>query len=410
MRLIPLLKTLTGVYLLALCTLVNAEPMLNGISVHEELGKEQFIGAVFSESLSNNADTLMNSSQAMRIELKIVAPEGLTNRRFSNMWIEGMAINSKADALTAQADNMVKFTGLFKGRFLTGDHIVFASTPTKGVDISVNGVVLGNIADYTFFSMLLSTWIGKVPLSSDYRDNLLKVGDVNASLRSRFDGIKPSAARVAEINIWKSGATVAAVDPKVAQAEEAKKAAAAAAAAATTSLKEVAQTVEKPAIPDLATSGIEKPSIDVPKLNETEQKPVTTVAAAKPVETTPPAAQKEEEEDEDNAPVLTAATLLARQTYFRENVAKIRSKTRYPGNALQKGQEGSVRISVVVNRKGEIVSMKTLEESRYAALNKEATGAIKRSEPFAAMPAELSGKTFEFTVPIRFTLPKLPKK
>lgn len=402
MHLNNLLKTLLGVYLLALCTMAKAEPMLNGIGIHQELGKEQFIGALFSESLSNNADTIMNSSQAMRIELKIVAADGLTTRRFSNMWIEGMAINSKPDVLTAQADNMVKFAGLFKGRFLTGDHIVFSSTPTKGVDISVNGVVLGNIADYTFFSMLLSTWIGKVPLSSDYRDNLLKVGDVNASLRSRFDGIKPSATRIAEINAWKSGATLAAIDPKAVKAEETKKATAA------EGLKDVATAVEKPVIPDLAAAGIEKPSLDIPKLNE-EEKPEAKpeIAAAKPVETVAPSAA---EEEEDAAPVLTAKTLLARQTYFRENVAKIRSKTRYPSNALQKGQEGSVRVSVVIDRKGNIVGITALEESKYAALNKEATSAVKRAAPFPPMPDEISGNTFEFAVPIKFTLPKQPKK
>lgn len=402
MRFNNALKTLIGVCLLALSTFATAEPMLNGIAIHQELGKDQFIGALFSESLSNNANTLLNNSQAMRIELKVAAVDGITTRRFSSMWIEGMAINSKPDVLTAQADNMVKFAGLFKGRLVAGDHIVFASTPTKGVDISVNGVVLGNIADYTFFSMLLSTWIGKVPLSSDYRDGLLKVGDISAELRGKFDGIKPSSSRVAEINAWKSGVTIAAVDPKIAQAEEAKKAAAAAA-----SLKDVVATADKPVIPDLATAGIEKPALDIPKLTE-EEKPATTVAAVTPTEAAAPSAQ--DEEDEEAAPVLTAQTLLARQAYFRENVNKIRSKTRYPGNALQKGQEGSVRISVVVDRKGNIVKTTALEESKYSALNKEALGAIKRAGPFAPMPAEISGSTFEFAVPIRFTLPKQPAK
>jgi protein TonB len=118
--------------------LVRAEPMLNGIGVHQELGQEVFIGALFSESLSNDADTLINNVQPMRMELKVVTPDGLTTRRFSRMWIEGMAVNSKADALTAQADNMVKFDSLFKGRFLNGDYITFTNTPGKGVDIAVN--------------------------------------------------------------------------------------------------------------------------------------------------------------------------------------------------------------------------------------------------------------------------------
>src|SRR6187551_3789581 len=112
MRFNYLSQVLISISLLILCHAARAEPMLNGIGVHQELGREVFIGALYSESLSNDANTLMNNAQSMRMELKIVAPEGLTTRRFSRMWIEGMAVNSKADVLTAQADNMVKFDGL----------------------------------------------------------------------------------------------------------------------------------------------------------------------------------------------------------------------------------------------------------------------------------------------------------
>ena len=180
MRFNHLFRILISISLFVFCQLTRAEPMLNGIGVHQELGQEVFIGALYSESLSNDADTLMNNIQPMRMELKIVSTDGLTTRRFSRMWIEGMAVNSKADVLTAQADNMVKFDGLFKGRFLKNDTISFTNNPGKGVDINVNGVLLGKIEDNVFFSMLLSTWIGKIPLSSDYRDSLLKVGDVDA--------------------------------------------------------------------------------------------------------------------------------------------------------------------------------------------------------------------------------------
>lgn len=407
MRFNHTVRTLIGLYLLIFCTFAKAEPMLNGIGVHQELGQEQFIGALFSESLSNNADTLLNNSQAMRIELKIVAADGLTTRRFSNMWIEGMAINNKVEVLTAQADNMVKFSGLFKGRFQAGDHIVFASTPTKGIDISVNGVVLGNIADYTFFSMLLTTWIGKVPLSSDYRDSLLKVGDVDASLRSRYDSIKPSAARVAEINAWKSGLTaIALAETKQTPKADEKKAS----ELATDSLKETAQVTAKPTIPDLA-GGIEKPTLEIPKLNEEEQ-PATTpvIADTKPVEPSTPTPVPVEEDEEDAAPVFTAQSLVARQVYISGNLKKIFSKTRYPSNALQKGHAGSVRVAVVIDRQGKILSMKTLEESKYSSLNKEATNAIKRAAPYPALPDVVTGNTFEFTVPIRFTLPKTQGK
>lgn len=380
MRFNHLFRVLISIFLILSCQLVRAEPMLNGIGVHQELGREVFIGALFSESLSNDADTLINNIQPMRMELKIVAPDGLTTRRFSRMWIEGMAVNSKADVLTAQADNMVKFDGMFKGRFLNGDFISFTNTPGKGVDIAVNGVVLGNIKDNLFFSMLLSTWIGKIPLSSDYRDSLLKVGDVDASLRSRFNGINPNSARVAEIKSWgeptqEEKETKPTETPKDVIAQE------------------KPTSVAKVDIPKLDVPAIEKPALDIPAPS----------APAKPA--TIAAIQPTEEAEEDEGPALTAQSLLARQFYVSDAIKKIRGKTKYPQRALDRGYAGNVRVAVVIDRQGNILNTNLLENSQYDMLNKEALDAIKRSAPFPALPAEIAGARFEFTVPMRWALP-----
>ena len=379
---------LLGLSLLGLFTPhLQAAPMLNGIGAHQELGQEVFIGALYSESLSNDASSLLSSTQAMRMELKIVAPDGMTTRRFSRMWIEGMAVNNSAANLTAQADNMVQFDGLFKGRFMGNDHVVFNSIPGKGVDISVNGVVLGTIADNKFFSLLLSTWIGRVPLSSDYRDSLLKVGDVDDALRSRFDAIKPSSARVAEINSW-TGAAVAAASSssKASSSAPARELAA-----------EIKPTLPEPTVPVLA-----KPEIELP--------PVAAIAASSAASVAPAPAPAAEEAEEEEGPALTAQSLLARQFYISDIIKKINSKTRYPARARERGLQGSVRIALAIDREGNVISMNFLESAPYEVLNKEARDAINRAAPFPAMPAELAGSRFEVTVPIRFVIPGLPKK
>lgn len=390
-----LFRVLISISLLIICQATRAEPMLNGIAVHQELGQEVFIGALFSESLSNDADTLINNSQPMRMELKIVAPDGLTTRRFSRMWIEGMAVNSKADVLTAQADNMVKFDGLFKGRFVKNDFISFANNPGRGVDIAVNGVLLGNIKDNAFFSMLLSTWIGKIPLSSEYRDSLLKVGDVDASLRSRFTAIAPTAARTAEVKEW-TGVMVAVEETKSSAASSSKASTAAAKAATATT----AVVIAKPELPKLDVPAIEKPALDVPAPTAPAEKAAPAATAAAPA-----TAAKVEEEDEEG-PALTAQSLLARQFYVSDAIKKIRSKTKYPQRALDRSQAGNVRVSVVIDREGNILNSDLLESSKFDLLNKEAIEAVKRSAPFPALPEEVSGARFEFTVPIRWTLPE----
>src|SRR5690606_1684592 len=102
-----------------------AATLLNGMAVHQELGRDQFIGALYTDTLTDNASVVLAADMPIRMELKITSDTGLTARRFSRLWVEGMAINVRSDTLTAQADNMVAFTRLFKGRLNQDDHVVF---------------------------------------------------------------------------------------------------------------------------------------------------------------------------------------------------------------------------------------------------------------------------------------------
>jgi len=354
-----------------------AEPMLNGIAVHTDLGKEQFIGALYSNPLSDNADTLLASNQAMRMELKIVAPDGVATRRFSRWWIEGMAINNAPALLTEQADNMVKFDGLFKGRFLQNDVIVFSYEPNKGVNVSVNDVMLGNIASDKFFFMLMRTWVGRVPLSSDYKDNILKVGNVSADLKARFERIKPTKERSAEIAAWskiKSPAELAAEKEKE-------------------NVKSSAQASSADSAKQLAALKAEAAKVEAAKA-AAAQKSVSSVAAVTP------------NNEEDEKPALTAQTLLARQFYVSDLLKKIFSSTRYPKKALDKNLEGNVRISVVINRQGNVISTSLLQSSGVDILDEAALEAVNKAAPYPATPDAVSGATFEFTAPLKFVLPK----
>jgi TonB family protein len=371
-----------------------AAPQLNGMAVHIDLGKEQFIGALYSSTLSDNPDKLITNNQPMRMELKIVAPEGIATRRFSRWWIEGMAINNSAALLTEQADNMVKFDALFKGRFVNNDEVSFSYEPGKGVNISVNDVFLGNIAGDKFFGMLLRTWIGKVPLSSDYKDGILKNGKVSEELKTRFAKIKPSQARIAEVSTWsklKSPAEIAAEKEKEKEAKEAA-ALAAAAKASSVSTSSVADNAAK-----LAAQKAEQTKAEAAKL--AAQKAAAEAAAA-----TATATASSDSDDEDAKPALTAQTLLARQFYVSDQLKKIYGNVRYPKKALERNQTGSVRVAIVIDRKGNILKTSIAQASEFETLNDAATDAVSKSGPFSALPDAITGTTFEFTAPLKFTL------
>lgn len=393
---------------------VYAEPLLNGMAVHQELDNDRFIGAIYSERLTSSADVLLAADMPMRLEMKITANRGMAARRFTRMWIEGMAINMRSDALTAQADNMVAFTKMFQDRLLENDHIVIALTPGEGVTVSVNGIELGRIENDAFFGLLASTWVGRVPLSSNFRAQLLQSGDVNTALQARYNSITPSEARRQQVASW-----IAPPAPKPTPKPAAPK-------------PEVPVIASKPDIKppklDLASSGEEtsgetagEAESQVSSLasesasdaaSSSEESSSLAASSASTSESSSSssslaAAEAEEildESDDDFVPAFTAESLLANQRYFSTLVRKVQSEIKYPRRALQRGYEGFIRIAITINRNGELLSADILEASDYALLNNEAMKAVENAAPFAPIPEVINGQRHEFTIPITFAL------
>lgn len=369
-----------------------ADSLLNGLALHKELNKEQFIGGLYSDALSDDAADLFSSSGAKRIELKVVAKR-LSARRLNSQWIEGMAINNPASLLTVQAENMVAFTAFVKRSLRAGD-ILSIKGEGNITTVTLNDIKLGSIKSDQFFDMIMRTWIGSVPLSSDFRDALLTNGAIDPELLARFESIKPTEARRQTIAKW-----LQPVAPKTIVA----------------AAKPAAPAPEKPTITPPPV--IQKPNIiaAAPTVSP-EPELITPPPATEPVALEPTAQEAllaeeeafldEEELEEENAPLLTAESLLNRQLYHSQLLKWTYKYIRYPKRAVSRGHEGSVRVAVVIDRDGNVKNVSEVESSKYSTLNREALGAVNRAIPFPAIPEGIEGEEFAFSLPIVFRLPK----
>lgn len=387
-----LIGQLTLLWLL-LSPTTAAAPQLSGIATHSELGQEQFLGALYSETLSSDAKTFLNSTNAMRMELKILAHEGIAPRRFTRLWIEGAAINIPAATMTAQAENMLAFDHLFRGRLEANDHLVFDFTPTQGTQISLNAVHLGTIIDPDFFKVLLHTWIGQVPLASNYREALLVEGDVELALLQRFTALEPDPNRITVAQDW-----LAASAPPVANTPA----------------------EEKPVAVSATSSANDKPAIKTIVATASSVRAIKPVNAPTPVialptelaKTTPeptpePATQQtptKKLDDDDQLSQLTAQSLVAQQFYISAAMRKIYAKLIYPRRARELQQSGSVKMRISIDAQGNITALQPLEMSDYRLLNQAVEAAIKEAAPFPALPADIAKQQLEFAVPITFRL------
>lgn len=391
-----LLSSLTYVGLSLLAPALWADSLLNGLAVHKELNKEQFIGALYSDTLSSEASGLLASPGAKRMELKVVAKR-LSARRLNSLWIEGMAINNPTSLLAAQAESMVAFTALVKRSLRAGDLLSIRGEGTT-TTVTLNDIKLGSIESEQFFDMVMRTWIGNVPLSSDFRDAILTNGSVDNELLARYEAISPSDARRQAVAKWlepaKPKAVVAVAKPATPQPIIA-----AAPAKPTIAPPPV---IQKPAIAVAAPAAA---TTVAPELTEPVEAPADVVALADEEELLDDEFLDEEEYEEE-APLLTAESLLNRQLYHSQLLKWTYKYIRYPKRAVSRGHEGSVRVAVVIDRKGNVKNVSEIESSKYSTLNKEALGAVNRAVPFPAIPEGIEGEEFAFSLPIVFRLPK----
>lgn len=381
--------------LLLMSNSLRAEADLNGVAAYSELGNELFIAALYAGQTGTNAQELIHGSYPKRLELKILAKQGITQRQFSRIWRESVAINNTRDALIAQAENMVYFEELVRDRLESNDHLVIAYTPQGGVSVSLNSVVLGHIEDDAFFTLLLRSWIGPVPSSTAFRDDLLQANTADTALVNRFNAMYPRNTR---IEIAKSWLPVVAPPPEEVDKPEVPVVIATPAAAPVTA------TVAAPKIVAAEKPAIARPEVSPPV-------PVALKTASPIPESTPAvsAAEKKPMQATANSePGLSKAqALLARQFYMADVFKKINTQVDYPRRAQQLRQMGTVRLSVVIDAAGNLKTVAPVEELDFVMLNKAALAAVRSAAPFAPLPAGLDVAELELSVPITFALGEL---
>lgn len=384
------IKILIALMVFATAVTAQAAPLLNGLALEQQFNKDRYIAAVYSDTLADSANVLLDNNTTRKLEVRIIA-DGLSARRFRNQWMEAIAINNSGDVLSGQAENMVTFANLFKGRFYKGDQLSVAFDGNSGrTTVSLNGVKMGQIADRNFFNTLLRAWVGPVPPSTDFRDGLLANGNVDSGLLGSYELLEPSADRVADVT--------ASLDAQAeAKAEEPEASKPAVAAAPAVKKPKLAADIPPPSLASVGNAANEAAA-------RTASQPTPNKPAPAQRRPQPKAPAEPELDEEDEAP-LTADMILARQIYHSMLLRHTYKFIRYPKRAQERGQEGSVRINVSIDSRGQIREIQTLQESRYATLNREAREAVERAGPYPAAPPQLVKDTYQFTVPITFRLP-----
>ena len=405
---------------------------LNGLASYEQLRKEYFIAALYLESFTQDSDSIMNYSGMKRMELRIVIDEW-SPRRFAQHWNQAMLINNKSDAQEKFSEQILAFTNIPKESLISGDIITIDLHPDSGTTVSIDGIKIYNTSSVDFFDVLLNTWIGARPPSSDFKRDILTLPTdaAGTELLTRYEALGPDNSRKKQVAGWvksspaKEKAAVAAVAATTAKVASS---ASAGSMSTTTVTASGSSSPTKPQVPGKtsqaptrATTKAEapKPNINVavekPKLvapapaappkTEPQTTPVKTVAKAPAAATkTQPTAPAKKA-----VPVATASTQEQEQEnllrVYRSNVLKLTYlNTQYPKRSMDLKQQGLVVLKIKLNRQGKVLSVEEEQATNYALLNKAARKAINKSEPYPEVPTSMQGNDFEISLPFNFKL------
>ena len=368
----------------------KAELQLNGSAIYEDLGKQQFVAALFVEDLSSNANSIQLQQSPKRMEVRII--NDYSKRRWLNLWMQSISINNDRESFSGSAQEVIDIMRAPRSAPKRGDVIEYLFDPDQGTSVRFNGTELITNYPPEVFNILLRTWIGPIPPSTAFKDQLLG-NSIDMDADELLTDIQPQSSRVALAASWMAPApepialepvadeaTTAAdtpeAEPQLAAAESI-----AADPESTAAATDQAETLEGP----------EQIAAETEQIADNED---TNLAAT---------ADTGEEQEEEIAD-FNVSEALAQRDYTPLVVAQIYKAIRYPNRAADKNQQGTVRIGVTIDRSGYLISAVITQESRYRLLNQAAHKAVKKAAPFPQLPEEMKADNFEVNLPITFRL------
>ena len=399
--------------------------VLNGTAIHTSLQQDYYYAALFSESRSEDPQTLLWQDN-QRMEITILVDEW-SKRRFTQHLGQAITINNTTDDQEHHAKDIATFNTLFKDYLIRGDRIVINKDADKGTSISINGIMLMETESHDFFMLFLNTWLGSRPPSSIFKASILgQEATVDSYMMTSYESLTASATRINDLKAWN-------------KKEKPKSKSLPAKAAA----KKVKKIINEKAI--AAKSIAKKPEPIIVETQPTRYVEATEFIESEDMSSTLEAEHTPFSFDEENATTITdlkknanpnaedystgsdnPASLLASNTkdnsLAKNALAEINEQKKellkiyrstiltstykkivYPSSAIDKNQQGKVVLKVIVNRSGKVQSIDLKEKSKYKLLNKAADRAVTKAH-FPSVPSELEGNEFEFLLPIKFSL------
>lgn len=143
----------------------------NGAGLREKLFLDLYVGALYLENKTSDANQIIDANQSMAITIDVVS--GLiTSDKMISAIDEGFekSTNGKIDPLK---EKIQQFKDAFKEEIVKGDRYVIAYTSSGGITVTKNGKLVKTISGFDFKKALFGIWLCDEPVDEDLKEGML---------------------------------------------------------------------------------------------------------------------------------------------------------------------------------------------------------------------------------------------
>lgn len=409
------------IVLTALCfSTTQADSLvLNGSAVYSHLARDLYLGGLYLPTLNDDPDYIFAATTAKRMQIIVKVPSW-SPRRWSQIWQNNIVINNddySSDPLVQEA--LTTFTLFPRQDLKAGDEIIIDYQPNGNSRVLLNGDLVLEVAGSTFFNYMVNTWIGKLPPTREFRQNILGQEAVDQDQKTELLSHQVQRAGLFSGWIAVEQAVLKAEQERIEQerAEQARLAA----VAEQQRLQRIAEAEREAELQrqQLAEKQLQE-AAKTPKAPIAPKVPVAPKVLAAPAavalvpQATKNTAQTASVNKKPQAGLVAPKTPDSTQTavnskkleaeYIQAQLKRTADNVRYPARARLAKQQGKEVVEFDISKDGKVIALRDKESSGHRELNKAIYSAIKASEPYPPLPTDLNKDQLTLTLDYDFTL------
>lgn len=150
----------------------NTKLVLNGAGIRSKFFFDIYIAQLYLEKQEQEATSAIEKDGCKRVAMHFLY-DGVEQEKIIKGWKDGFTANLDPEALKRLEPQITTFNGMFTEEMKSGDVILFDYLPGAGTRVTIKEKVAGVIEGKEFNDALLAIWLGKKPVNSGLKKDLL---------------------------------------------------------------------------------------------------------------------------------------------------------------------------------------------------------------------------------------------